>query len=108
MIRLSQDAAGLDPRYYNQESREGRSYAYQPYAQTYEYNQVPSAYVVQPLVQPVVQPVAPVVAPVTGNQYHAQDEAGQYSFGYSDPNSIRQEVSADGVVRGGYKYVGEC
>jgi len=42
---------------------------------------------------------------VTGNQYHAQDEAGQYSFGYSDPNSIRQEVSAEGVVRGGYKYV---
>ena len=109
MIRLSQDAAGLDPRYYNQESREGKSYAYQPYAQTYEYNQIPSAYVVPPVAQPVVQSVAPVapVVPVTGNQYHAQDEAGQYSFGYTDPNSLRQEVSVDGVVRGGYKYVGQ-
>ena len=59
------------------------------------------------MVQPVAQPVVQPVVPVTGNQYHAQDEAGQYSFGYSDPNSIRQEVSAEGVVRGGYKYVGE-
>ena len=88
----------------NQEDREGKSYAYQPYAQTYEYNQAPAAYVVpQAVVQPVVQPVVPV----TGNQYHAQDEAGHYSFGYTDPNSLRQEVSVDGVVRGGYKYVGQ-
>merc|ERR1719242_2346147 len=68
-------------------------YTYLPYAQSYEYNQVPPAY------------VAPV-APVTGSQYHAQDEAGQYSFGYNDPNSIKQEVkTADGTVRGAYKYV---
>ena len=101
MIKSSQDDDG---RYYeflnkNQKDREAKSYAYQPYAQTYEYNQAPSAYVVQPVVQ--------AVAPVSGNQYHAQDEAGQYSFGYSDPNSLRQEVSVEGVVRGGYKYVGE-
>ena len=98
-------------------------YAYLPYAQTYEYSHVPAAYVAQPVapVAPVAQvapvaPVAPVVkqvevpvvAPVTGTQYHAQDEAGQYSFGYNDPNSIRQEVkTADGTVRGAYKYVGE-
>jgi len=57
---------------------------------------------------PVVQP-APVVEPVpvvAGTQYHQQDEAGQYTFGYNDPNSIRQEVkTADGVVRGAYRYV---
>ena len=55
----------------------------------------------------VVQPAAPVAAPVTGTQYHAQDEAGHYSFGYNDPNSIRQEVKVDGTVRGAYKYVGQ-
>ena len=99
-------------------------YTYLPYAQSYEYNQVPPAYVapvaqvaqvaqVAPVAQVAqVAPVAPVVVPavahVTGSQYHAQDEAGQYSFGYNDPNSIRQEVkTADGTVRGAYTYVGE-
>merc|ERR1712130_437809 len=51
-------------------------------------------------------PVVPAADAVTGSQYHAQDEVGQYSFGYNDPNSIRQEIkTADGVVRGAYKYV---
>merc|ERR1712109_416515 len=65
---------------------------------------------------PVVQAAAPVayaaapvqVAPaaVQGSQYHAQDDAGQYSFGYSDGNSVKQEVkTADGVIRGAYSYV---
>merc|ERR1712209_44033 len=58
---------------------------------------------------PVVAPVAPAVAvapAVSGSQYHAQDDAGQYSFGYNDPNSIKQEIKTlDGVVRGAYKYV---
>merc|ERR1711962_1479217 len=98
-------------------------YAYLPYAQDYNYYypsapyvQAHSAVSVQPVapvvqsVAPVVQPVTPVVqqvAPeVTGSQYHAQDEVGQYSFGYNDPNSVRQEVkTADGVVRGAYQYV---
>merc|ERR1712209_125737 len=66
-----------------------------------------SAPVVAPVVAsaPVVAPVA--VAPaVSGSQYHAQDDAGQYSFGYNDPNSIKQEIKTlDGVVRGAYKYV---
>jgi uncharacterized protein affecting Mg2+/Co2+ transport len=45
------------------------------------------------------------VAP-QGSQYHAQDDAGQYSFGYSDGNSVKQEIkTADGVIRGAYSYV---
>ena len=100
-------------------------YAYLPYAQQYNYHVQPTQYVhtapaavVQPAqyvqAAPVAAPVAPVVvaAPVavaqdiTGSQYHAQDDFGQYSFGYNDPNSVRQEVkTADGVVRGAYRYV---
>jgi len=111
------------------------SYAYLPYAQSYEYT--PVAQTVVAKAAPVVAQAAPVVAQpapvaytqaapvaqvapvvaqaipvvqaadaVTGSQYHAQDEVGQYSFGYNDPNSIRQEIkTADGVVRGAYKYV---
>merc|ERR1711936_683771 len=89
-------------------------YAYLPYAQGYNYHVAPTQYV-QAAPAPVVQPAhyvqpspAPVVAapvvqaaPVdtTGSQYHAQDDFGQYSFGYNDPNSVGQEVkTADGVV----------
>merc|ERR1712150_359041 len=65
---------------------------------------------------PVVQAAAPVayaaapvhVAPaaVQGSQYHAQDDAGQYSFGYNDGSSVKQEIkTADGVIRGAYSYV---
>merc|ERR1719410_1368650 len=58
---------------------------------------------------PVVPASAPVVvaaAPVQGSQYHSQDDVGQYSYGYSDPNSVKQEVkTADGVIRGAYSYV---
>ena len=80
---------------------------------------VPVAQSVAPVVHataPVVQAAAPIVhaaAPVVVNapavadsQYHAQDEAGQYTYGYSDGNSVKQEVkTADGVVRGAYSYV---
>merc|ERR1712156_139813 len=65
---------------------------------------------------PVVQAAAPVayaaapvqVAPaaVQGSQYHVQDDAGQYSFGYNDGSSVKQEIkTADGVIRGAYSYV---
>merc|ERR1712073_267401 len=59
---------------------------------------------------PVVQAAAPVVpvavASPEPSQYHAQDDFGQYSFGYSDGNSVKQEVkTADGVIRGAYSYV---
>jgi hypothetical protein len=83
------------------------SYAYLPYASNYGY----SAPAVAPV--PVAAPVvsAPVVAAatpvdITNSQYHAQDDFGQYNYGYSDPNSVKQEVkTADGVTRGSYSYV---
>merc|ERR1711963_1014040 len=88
------------------------SYAYLPYASNYGYS-VPAA-APAPVVAPVATPAvasAPVVAaatPVdaTNSQYHAQDDFGQYNYGYSDPNSVKQEVkTADGVTRGSYSYV---
>ncbi|ROT83683.1 hypothetical protein C7M84_023150 [Penaeus vannamei] len=49
-------------------------------------------------------PFAPV-APIQ-SQYHAQDEIGQYSFGYAGGPSSRAETrDAFGVVRGSYNYV---
>merc|ERR1712227_660864 len=96
------------------------NYAYLPYAHNYAYEAQPIVQVAQtpavaaPVVAspPVAAPVAPVaaVAPVVvapeGSQYHAQDDAGQYTFGYADGNSVKQEVkTADGTVRGAYSYV---
>ena len=60
-----------------------------------------------------VAPIAPVasVAPVAPlapvhSKYHAQDELGQYSFGYSGGLSSRAETrDAFGIVRGSYNYV---
>merc|ERR1711884_46599 len=100
-------------------------YAYLPYAQNYEYYgaatpvvqaAAPVVQAAAPVVQayaqptPVVQAAAPVVpvavAAPQPSQYHAQDDFGQYSFGYSDGNSVKQEVkTADGVIRGAYSYV---
>merc|ERR1712241_295609 len=88
------------------------SYAYLPYASNYGYS-VPAA-APAPVAAPVAAPVVastPVVAaatPVdaTNSQYRAQDDFGQYNYGYSDPNSVKQEVKpADGVTRGSYSYV---
>ncbi|CAL8107567.1 unnamed protein product [Orchesella dallaii] len=46
------------------------------------------------------------VAGAQSQQYHAQDELGQYSYGYSGGPSAKAETkTADGVVRGGYNYV---
>merc|ERR1712130_409521 len=108
-------------------------YSYLPYAQNYAYHTpatavvkaAPSRPVVSvthsapaPVVHsaPVVQAAAPVTyaaapvhvtpAAVQGSQYHAQDDAGQYSFGYNDGSSVKQEIkTADGVIRGAYSYV---
>ena len=42
----------------------------------------------------------------SANQFHAQDEVGQYNYGYSNQDSAKSEVkTADGVVRGSYSYV---
>ena len=51
---------------------------------------------------------AVVAAPVVSgsSQYQAQDTLGQYSYGYADGNSQKQEVrTADGITRGAYSYV---
>merc|ERR1712018_262268 len=58
-----------------------------------------------PVVAPVpVAPIAPVAAP--SSQFHAQDEFGQFSFGYQNINSARTESKdAFGVTRGSYQYV---
>ncbi|XP_050690765.1 cuticle protein 6-like [Eriocheir sinensis] len=69
---------------------------------------VPLTYSVAPVapLSPVaaVAPVAPV-APVQ-SKYHAQDELGQYSFGYAGGPASRAETrDAYGVVRGSYNYV---
>ena len=46
-------------------------------------------------------------APVTSTQHHAQDELGNFEFGYKNPNSARTEKgNADaGTVSGSYSYV---
>merc|ERR1712079_817376 len=90
-------------------------YSYLPYAQNYEYYgaAVSAPVVSKPVVAPVqVAPVAQAVVPVVqavstdGTQYHSQDDIGQYSFGYANGESVKQEVkTADGVVRGAYQYV---
>merc|ERR1711990_1170950 len=88
------------------------SYAYLPYASNYGYSvpAVAPAPVAAPVAAPAVAsaPVAAAATPVdaTNSQYHAQDDFGQYNYGYSDPNSVKQEVkTADGVTRGSYSYV---
>merc|ERR1712209_221289 len=56
-----------------------------------------------PLAAPI--PVAPVVEPPS-SQFHAQDEFGQFSFGYQNINSAKTETKdAFGVTRGSYQYV---
>ncbi|XP_050690763.1 cuticle protein-like [Eriocheir sinensis] len=51
-----------------------------------------------------VAPVAPV-APIQ-SKFHAQDELGQYSFGYAGGPASRAETrDAFGIVRGSYNYV---
>ncbi|XP_064104023.1 cuticle protein 19.8-like [Macrobrachium nipponense] len=53
---------------------------------------------------PVTYSTAPY-APVQ-SQYHAQDELGQYTFGYAGGPSARSETrDAFGVVRGSYNYI---
>ena len=48
----------------------------------------------------------PAAAPAPSHQYHAQDDIGQYNYGYQSADSAKSEVkTADGVVRGAYSYV---
>ncbi|KAI9586967.1 uncharacterized protein LOC119632215 [Glossina fuscipes] len=39
-------------------------------------------------------------------QYHNQDALGQYSYGYSEPLSAKEETrTADGITKGSYSYI---
>jgi len=63
---------------------------------------IPAPVVPQTFAAPVP---APVVVPPS-SQFHAQDELGQFSFGYQNINSARTESKdAFGVTRGSYQYV---
>merc|ERR1712025_1298455 len=62
---------------------------------------------------PLPIPFAPAAAPLAvaphsapSSQFHAQDEFGQFSFGYENINSRKTETKdAFGVTRGSYQYV---
>merc|ERR1739842_28294 len=58
-----------------------------------------------PLPPAAPAPFAPIVEPPS-SQFHAQDEFGQFSFGYQNINSAKTESKdAFGVTRGSYQYV---
>merc|ERR1719350_622292 len=64
-----------------------------------------SVVVPQPFAAPIPAPVVPSVVPPS-SQFHAQDEFGQFSFGFQNINSARSESKdAFGVTRGSYQYV---
>merc|ERR1711902_62353 len=68
---------------------------------------VPTPLAAAPVALPAPAPLAPI-APVAApsSQFHAQDEFGQFSFGYQNINSARTESKdAFGVTRGSYQYV---
>jgi len=60
---------------------------------------------------PLAFAAAPIPAPLPfasppSSQFHAQDEFGQFSFGYENINSAKTETrDAFGVTRGSYQYV---
>merc|ERR1739844_91009 len=80
---------------------------------------LPLAFPPQPVALPLAAPLAPqafaaplpapvVPAPIVppSSQFHAQDEFGQFSFGYQNINSAKTETKdAFGVTRGSYQYV---
>lgn len=70
------------------------------------YSAIPAAYSAIPAHAAYSVPVAYSVPSVAKTQYHAQDELGQYSYGYSDGLSAKQETRrADGITTGGYSYL---
>merc|ERR1711874_917407 len=58
---------------------------------------------------PAPLPLAPTPLPIPAtpsSQFHAQDDFGQFSFGYENINSAKTETKdAFGVTRGSYQYV---
>merc|ERR1712212_90799 len=71
----------------------------------------PAPFVPEPLPlfqEPQLLAPAPIPAPIQApsSQFHAQDEFGQFSFGYENINSAKTETKdAFGVTRGSYQYV---
>ncbi|KFB43924.1 hypothetical protein ZHAS_00011749 [Anopheles sinensis] len=74
----------------------------------------PSAALYATYAQPATLYAANIAAPAylaavpaeLQSQYHAQDELGQYSYGYSGAQSAKAESkSFDGITRGSYSYV---
>jgi len=62
---------------------------------------VTTTYAAQPVVAQTVASVKAVPANVHAQQYHAQDEFGNYEYGYDNPNSQKKEGgNARGVVQG--------
>merc|ERR1712117_512220 len=92
-----------------------------PYASSYAYAEpqvapvavASAAPVAVAAAAPVTVEAAPQAVPIVtstddaaNSQYHAQDDAGQFNYGYSNPLPTKQELkTADGVTRGSYSYV---
>merc|ERR1712184_116918 len=66
----------------------------------------PQVYYAQAPIAPSV--ISPVVVPsyMGGHAHHAQDEFGQYQYGYTNEDSTKLEQRmADGSVGGTYSYI---
>nr|CAD7257165.1 unnamed protein product [Timema shepardi] len=95
------------------------AYATHGPARSFAYNTVAAAPLAAPAVAayaagpvavahaaPAIATYAAPVAAVGSSQYQAQDELGQYSYGYADGNSVKHESRAiDGTTHGAYSYV---
>jgi len=81
------------------------------------FNPAPITYSVNVGVTPVHTPITPVHTPITyaaapvpvapvQTQHHAQDELGQFNFGYyGGPSSRHETRDAFGTVRGAFNYI---
>jgi len=70
------------------------------------YSTAPVTYTSSPVTYTIPAPTVAIAAPIS-TQYHAQDELGQASFGYSHPGQAHAQVrDAFGQVRGSYAYIG--
>ncbi|CAA9997390.1 unnamed protein product [Nesidiocoris tenuis] len=67
---------------------------------------VPGVVVGAPIAPSPSGPVALEHVGQITSQYHAQDELGQYAYGYSGGPSAKHELkTADGLTSGGYSYI---
>ena len=69
------------------------------YAEGYGYHPDQHNYYVSPL-------IAAALPPPQASQHHAQDELGQYEYGYNTGSTAKHELkTADGITRGSYSFV---